>query len=69
MPNATTACQRLASQAAQLLWWLLLVLKANVFSPCTVACSGLPMDDRAIGQSAELSALFMGLYCLSSFFS
>eukprot|EP00969_Alexandrium_andersonii_P126359 5585186-Alexandrium_andersonii.AAC.1 len=25
------------------------------------------MDDHTIGQSAELSARFMGLYCLSSF--
>eukprot|EP00969_Alexandrium_andersonii_P237123 10466847-Alexandrium_andersonii.AAC.1 len=65
MPNATAACQRLASQAAQLFWWLLRVLKARVLSPCMVACSGLPMDDNTVGQSAELSALFMGLYCLS----
>eukprot|EP00969_Alexandrium_andersonii_P095519 4220255-Alexandrium_andersonii.AAC.1 len=67
MPNATTACQRLASQAAQLFWRLLLVLKASVLSPCMVARSGLPMDDHAIGQGAELFALFMGVYCL--FFS
>eukprot|EP00969_Alexandrium_andersonii_P276480 12220442-Alexandrium_andersonii.AAC.1 len=69
MPNAATACQRLASQEAQLFWWLLLVLSAKVRSPCVVAGSGLPIEDQTIGHRAELSALSIGLYCLSSFFS
>eukprot|EP00969_Alexandrium_andersonii_P129595 5728313-Alexandrium_andersonii.AAC.1 len=60
MPKATTACHRLASQAAQLFWWLLLVRRARVLSPCIVAGSGLPIEDQTIGHRAELSDLFIG---------
>eukprot|EP00969_Alexandrium_andersonii_P034012 1487320-Alexandrium_andersonii.AAC.2 len=71
MPKATTARQRLASQAAQLFWWLLLVRGARVRSPCMVAGSGLPTEDQTIGHKAfgpvRRTVLFVQLLLVNAF--